>query len=423
MAVALKEHDALIEAAVIAAGGTLLKARGEGDSTFSVFDRPTQAVAAALDARHRIEAQAWPDGCDLEVRFAIHTGEVAERDGDYYGTAVNRAARIRGLAVGGQVLVSEAVAVVVADHLPKGTALVDLGTHELRGLSRPERVAALVDGRRPRPEAIGGACPYRGLLAFQPEDHDVFFGRDELVASLISRLVERRLLPVVGASGSGKSSLVRAGVVAALRAGALPGSKDWRVTILTPGSDPVARLADGWTAGGHQVLVIDQMEELFTSCRDAVARFAFVDAVLDEVDRPGGSTLVVAALRADFYGHCASIPRLAEALTDTTVLLGPMSEAELRQAIEGPAEVMGYRLDPGLVELMLRDLAHEPGSLPLLSHALLETWHRRTARTMTITATRRRAGSEAPSPVRRSRSGTRACRTRSARRRGGYSSG
>ena len=146
----------------------------------------------------------------------------------------------------------------------------------------------------------------------------------------------------------------------------------------------MARLADGWASAGRQVLVIDQMEELFTSCRDSAARVAFVDAVLDEVDRPGGTTLVVAALRADFYGHCASIPRLAEALTDTTVLLGPMSETELRQAIEGPAEVTGYRLDQGLVDLMLRDLAHEPGSLPLLSHALLETWHRRTARTMTI---------------------------------------
>jgi class 3 adenylate cyclase len=183
MAAALEEHDALVEAAVDGAGGTLLKARGEGDSTFSVFDRPTQAVAAALDARRRIEAHPWPDGCTIEVRFAIHTGEVEERDGDYYGTAVNRAARIRGLAVGGQVLVSEAVAVVVADQLPADASLVDLGVHELRGLSRPERVAALVDGRRPLREAIGGACPYRGLLAFQAEDHDVFFGRDELVAS------------------------------------------------------------------------------------------------------------------------------------------------------------------------------------------------------------------------------------------------
>jgi WD40 repeat protein len=156
------------------------------------------------------------------------------------------------------------------------------------------------------------------------------------------------------------------------------------VTILTPGEDPLGRLGDGWAAAEHQVLVIDQMEELFTSCRDPAARAAFVDTVLDEVDRPGGTTLVVAALRADFYGHCASLPRLAEALTDTTVLLGPMSEAELRQAIEGPADVTGYRLDPGLVDVMLRDLADEPGSLPLLSHALLETWHRRTARTMTI---------------------------------------
>jgi WD40 repeat protein/class 3 adenylate cyclase len=384
MASALEEHDSLIRAAVVSAGGTLLKARGEGDSTFSVFDRPTEAVAAALDARRRLEAHSWPDGCALADRFAIHAGEVAEREGDYLGTAVNRAARLRDLAVGGQVLVSEAVAVVVVDQLPEHAVLVDVGTHELRGLSRPERVAALVDARRPRREAIGGVCPYRGLLAFQPEDQDVFFGREELVAGLISRLVDRQFVPVVGASGSGKSSLVRAGIVAALQNGAVPGSDEWPVTILTPGTDPVARLADTWTPGERQVLVIDQMEELFTSCRDDGVRAAFVDVVLDELDRGDGSTLVVTALRADFYGHCASLPRLAEALTDTTILLGPMSAAELRRAIEGPAEVTGHRLDAGLVDLILRDLAHEPGALPLLSHALMETWHRRTGRTMTI---------------------------------------
>ena len=385
---------------------------------------PRRRSRPPLDARRRIEAHPWPDGCHLEVRFAIHTGEVAERDGDYYGTAVNRAARIRGLAVGGQVLVSEAVAVVVADHLPAGAALVDLGTHELRGLSRPERVAALVDGRRPRPEAIGGACPYRGLLAFQPEDHDVFFGRDELVASLLSRLVERRLLPVVGASGSGKSSLVRAGVVAALQGGALPGSKDWPVTILTPGDDPVARLAGGWASGGRQVLVIDQMEELFTSCRDAAARVAFVDAVLDEVDRPGGATLVVAALRADFYGHCASIPRLAEALTDTTVLLGPMSDDRAAPGHRGPGRGDGLPARPragGTDAAGPRPRTGVPAAAVARPARDLAPAHRPHDDHRPVT--RSRAVSEAPSPARRSRSGTSACRTASARQRGRSSFG
>ena len=105
-----------------AAGGRVLKARGEGDSTFAVFDAADGAIRAALAARRALETADWPAGCRLEVRFAVHSGEVEERDGDYYGNAVNRAGRIRGLAVGGQVLVSQAVAEMVIDNLPAGRA-------------------------------------------------------------------------------------------------------------------------------------------------------------------------------------------------------------------------------------------------------------------------------------------------------------
>ncbi len=380
---AVEQHDALFEQLVDTAGGTLLKARGEGDSTFSVFQRPTGAVSAALEVRRAIAAADWPDGCRPDVRFAVHLGEVSEREGDYYGSAVNRAGRLRSLAVGGQILVSQAVTELVADHLPPHASLVDLGEQELRGLSRPERIWALVDGSRPVREALGGLCPYKGLLAFQPEDDDVYFGRDDLIAAVLARLVESRLLVVVGASGSGKSSLVRAGVVGALHRGALPGSAAWRVDIVTPGESPLARLG-GSLDGGGRVLVIDQMEELFTLCRDAEERERFVAAVLGGVDREEGRLLVVAALRADFYGHCASVAGFAPVLSDATLLLGPMDDDALAQAIEGPAEVAGLRLEPGLVEVVLRDLAREPGSLPLLSHALLETWRRRSGRTLTV---------------------------------------
>ncbi len=317
-------------------------------------------------------------------------GEVEERDGDYYGTAVNRAARVRGLAVGGQILVSQAVAEVVVDHLPDDASLAELGEQQLRGLSRPERICAVVDAGRPIREAIGGLCPYKGLLAFQPEDDDIFFGREAQSADLLGRLLDRGLLVVVvGASGSGKSSLVRAGVLAAIRRGEVPGSGSWTVAIMTPGESPALRLATELATanaanGSRVVVAVDQMEELFTACRDPAERERFVNALLDAIAGGNGSVMAIGALRADFYGHCATIPRLASALSDANVLLGPMSENELRRAIEAPAEVAGLHLEPGLVDVILRDLAREPGSLPLLSHALLETWHRRTGRTMTL---------------------------------------
>src|SRR5262249_33890728 len=153
-----------------------------------------------------------------------------------------------------------------------------------------------------------------------------------LVASLLTRLLSRRLLIVVGASGSGKSSLVRAGVVASLQRGSVPGSDGWSIRILTPGEEPLAALASAGGVEGDsgvtRVVVVDQMEELFTACRNPSARASFVDVLLDAVENPDHGTLVIGALRADFYGHCASIPRLATALSDSAVLLGPMDEPD-----------------------------------------------------------------------------------------------
>ncbi len=120
---------------------------------------------------------------------------------------------------------------------------------------------------------------------------------------------------------------------------------------------------------------------MFTLCRDEDERRAFIDALLDAAER---GTRVVVALRADFYGHCAAYPRLAAALEDRQALVGPMSEDELRRAIERPAEQAGLVLEPGLVEGILRDVVGEPGALPLLSHSLLETWKRRSGRMLTL---------------------------------------
>lgn len=143
MAVALARHDELVEQVVTSRGGRLIKTRGEGDATFSVFDRPSAAAIAAIDLQEAISGEPWALREPMRVRVALHTGEVEFRDGDYFGRAVNRAARLRSLASGGQILCSGATAELVMDSLPDDVVLADLGTRELRNLARPERVFEL----------------------------------------------------------------------------------------------------------------------------------------------------------------------------------------------------------------------------------------------------------------------------------------
>jgi predicted ATPase/class 3 adenylate cyclase len=143
MAASLALHDELIERSVEAHSGRLLKTQGEGDSTLSVFPRASDALACAADMRASFAAVTWHGEIELRVRIALHTGEAHERAGDYFGPALNRAARLRGLADGGATLLSQATMEIVHDRLPEGMELADLGVHELRGLSRPERVFEL----------------------------------------------------------------------------------------------------------------------------------------------------------------------------------------------------------------------------------------------------------------------------------------
>jgi predicted ATPase/class 3 adenylate cyclase len=143
MAASLEVHDQLVSATAEAHGGTLLKTKGEGDSTLSVFPRASEALACAAALRAALDSAAWHAGLELRVRIALHTGEAQERDGDFFGPALNRAARLRALADGGVTLLSQATKEIVHDRLPAGTQLVDLGVHELRDLSRPERVFEL----------------------------------------------------------------------------------------------------------------------------------------------------------------------------------------------------------------------------------------------------------------------------------------
>src|SRR3954447_19138122 len=144
MRAALARHDALIEDIVTHSGGNLVRPRGEGDSRFAVFPLASDAVGAAASIQQALFAEAWPTPSPLRVRMALHAGEADLRDGDYYGSAVNRCARLRSAAHAGQTLLSELTCGLVRDDLPPGTQLLDMGEHRLKDLTRPEHVFQLV---------------------------------------------------------------------------------------------------------------------------------------------------------------------------------------------------------------------------------------------------------------------------------------
>lgn len=152
MGKALARHDELVEQVVTSRGGRLIKTRGEGDATFSVFDRPSAAAAAAIELQDAITHEPWALHDPMRIRIALHTGEVELRDGDYFGRAVNRAARLRSLAAGGQILCSGATAELVIDTLPDDVVLDDLGMRALRNLPRPEHVFELRPQTAQQPE-------------------------------------------------------------------------------------------------------------------------------------------------------------------------------------------------------------------------------------------------------------------------------
>jgi WD40 repeat protein/class 3 adenylate cyclase/tRNA A-37 threonylcarbamoyl transferase component Bud32 len=380
MGAATVRHDAIIAQVVEARGGRLLQSMGEGDSTVSVFTGAGDAVLAASELVGKISEEPWPDGLTIRTRVGLHTGETASRGGDRLGPTAARAARVRALADGGQVFLSRTTAGLVDGQLPEAFDLVDLGAHTLRGFSGPENIFALSTPavRAPPSPAV---CPYRGLLAFEPDDHNLFFGREEVLSGLLDRLASDRFVAVVGASGCGKSSLVRAGVIAAIRQGLLAGVSN--AVLITPGANPLAALR---AVSDDGVLVIDQFEEVFTICRDDLQRRRFFKQLVAY----RGTVLI--GLRADFYGHCVAHEGLAQLVSQNNLLLGPMTEAELERAVVAPAEAGGFTLEPGLVELVLRDAAGEPGALPLFSHALMETWARRDGRTLTLAGYRDAGG-------------------------------
>jgi WD40 repeat protein/DNA-binding SARP family transcriptional activator/energy-coupling factor transporter ATP-binding protein EcfA2 len=231
-------------------------------------------------------------------------------------------------------------------------------------------------------------CPFRGLASFDAVDAPYFFGRERLVAELVARLVGTPLLAIVGPSGSGKSSVLRAGLLPALAGGVLPGSDDWTQVVIRPGEHPLHELTDAAKTDDDRgfVLAIDQFEETFTVCREERERAAFIVELARIAHACEGRGVVVLAVRADYYGRCAVYRQFASLLATNHVLVGPMRRDELRRAVECPALRVGLRVEPELADALVADVEDQPGGLPLLSTALLELWQHRDGRRLRLAA-------------------------------------
>ncbi|MEM9272438.1 MAG: S-layer homology domain-containing protein [Cyanobacteria bacterium P01_F01_bin.143] len=269
-------------------------------------------------------------------------------------------------------------------------------------------------------------CPYRGLYHFSPNDAEVFFGRDVFVKELFQATENRNYIPVLGASGSGKSSVVLAGLVPKLEQ-----EGHWKFTHFRPGSDPFHALALALVPlytpelddtdqiaqtrklanylqdktfplsdvlakiqqnhFNHRILLIaDQFEELYTQCSDPTVRRRFLDCLLTSFQSSNSvassSTVLVTTMRADFLANALSYRPFADMLQNQDIKLGAMSRKELKEVIEKPAEKLGVSFEAGLVERILNDVEDEPGNLPLLEFALTELWEKREGKQLTHNA-------------------------------------
>ncbi|TCC47610.1 hypothetical protein E0H75_22865 [Kribbella capetownensis] len=215
-------------------------------------------------------------------------------------------------------------------------------------------------------------CPYQGLKPYDVDDADSFFGRDAEIAACLRRLADQSVLAVAGPSGCGKSSLIRAGVAATLR-------RDGRqIVVMTPGPHPVAALAAALSGTTGPVLLVDQFEEVFSLCQDKTERVAFFTA-LTEHEAP-----LIISIRTDRLADVSESPTFARLVERGLYLLSAMTPDNLRAAIEEPARMASLVVEPGLVDLLVDDVPDQSKALPLMSHAVRETWQRREGRTLTI---------------------------------------
>jgi len=455
MTTALARHDVLLRGAIESHAGHVFKTIG--DAFQAAFASPVAALQAAAAAQRALAAEDWsacgPGFPGLRVRMALHVGPAAaDAAGDYRLPLLNRTARLMSAGHGGQVLLSLATQQLVRDDLPPGCTLRDLGLHRLKDLRHSEHIYQLVgpgfpDVRTPpdtaeklpdRGEAVidvdllPAACPYRGLAAFREADARFFFGREAFTERLVASVGGKPMVGVIGPSGSGKSSVVFAGMVPALRTSgghgdgkgresATPIGGDWTVLPLRPGAEPfhalagvlvpllegelsetarlvevrrmtealadgtltvqhvAARIRDKHAGLGRLLVVADQFEELYTLCPDPKVQRAFQDLLFEAAHAPagsGGALKLALTLRADFMGHALAYRPFADAIQDHNVILGPMNHEELTRAIAKPAELQSRAFESGLVERILADVGEEAGSLPLLEFALTKLWEK-----------------------------------------------
>ncbi|QDQ96398.1 nSTAND1 domain-containing NTPase [Tomitella fengzijianii] len=340
----------------------------------------------------RRKAPTDPDGVASRAEFAAALTALRKAAGLTVRDVVARSGGLHGTISGwlsGQHLPNTA-------SLPMFDAMLDAcGVTDDDGRTRWHDAVARARGSGSRRTGPRPALPYRGLESFQEADAEWFFGRAELTRSIVERLVapDHPLTPmiVIGPSGSGKSSVLRAGVVPALRNGVCGAAA--AVTVTTP-QLAVTALADLRTASASTtspVLIVDQFEELWTLGLTDAHRAAVIAALTEgpSGDRP--PVRVVLALRADFYGSAAAEPALVPAL-GSPVVVGPMNDEQLREIIAEPARKAGATVDEALVRMLIDEArppgsapgAARPGMLPLLSHALLTTWSRSRHKTLTV---------------------------------------
>lgn len=274
-------------------------------------------------------------------------------------------------------------------------SLLDYWANILERAGKISPDATLVDfDKELAPELPDEACPYLGLSAFVEKDTLRFFGRKRLIEELVERLRESPLLVLVGSSGSGKSSVVRAGLIPILKAGAITGSERWiYLEPIVPGPAPLDTLtgllergvapaaAGGEAASGAKthylspnVLVIDQFEEIFTLCRSESERQQFAKLLVKLMHDAMQTWRIILTLRTDFETYIVRFPELQILFDRGKVQVPALSASELREVIERPAEQVGLKFEAGVIEALLNDILGEPAALPLLQFTLLRLW-------------------------------------------------
>jgi DNA-binding SARP family transcriptional activator/WD40 repeat protein len=324
--------------------------------------------------------ELWRDAEDLHAEAGLRSGRYQDVLGDALRMVAEQPTRERrwGLLALAQYQAGRQGDALQTLHRAKLTLVNELGLDPGPGLAQLEQAILRQDPSLAAQAVLpptNAECPYLGLVAYDIADAPAFFGREADIAACLRRLDEGQVLAVVGPSGCGKSSLARAGVAAALE------RDGRRVRVFAPGAHPTDSLS-ATNPRATDVLVVDQCEEALALDPDSTERTEFFDQLVAFATR--GRGVLVISLRADRLGELSTHPEFARLVERGLYLLGAMTAPDLRLAIEGPAAQAGLRLEPGLVDLLVREVQGEPAALPLLSHVLRQTWRRREGNTLTV---------------------------------------